>query len=98
MGGLVTKQLLVESKLRADRQHICNSTKLVVFYGTPHKGSKLAEYATVLQSLAQTTVAVEDLILHGRHLQTLDRYFNFLNLPVVNFGTVSGLFLLEAEG
>lgn len=86
MGGLLAKQLLIESKLRGDRQDIYNQTKLVVFYSTPHKGSMLADYTKLLERVLKTTVALEDLALHAKHLMSLDRLFNFLNVNTLNFG------------
>ncbi|XP_063837904.1 protein SERAC1 [Ostrinia nubilalis] len=44
MGGLIVKQLLVESSESSDAslKSLSNNTKAVVFYSTPHKGSALA--------------------------------------------------------
>ncbi|XP_026490005.1 protein SERAC1 [Vanessa tameamea] len=44
MGGLIVKQLLVDAAQRNDPAYekLCQKTKAVLFYSTPHKGSALA--------------------------------------------------------
>ncbi|KPJ09028.1 Protein SERAC1 [Papilio machaon] len=43
MGGLIVKQLLIEAaESQDDLQKICEQTKAVLFYSTPHRGTSLA--------------------------------------------------------
>ncbi|KAI5636959.1 protein SERAC1 [Phthorimaea operculella] len=44
MGGLIVKQMLIEAAKSKDilMQKLCENTKALVFYSTPHKGSAMA--------------------------------------------------------
>lgn len=48
LGGLVIKQTLVIASQEAPFSHVINSTRGVIFFGTPHQGSGLANYASTL--------------------------------------------------
>ncbi|KAK1760561.1 ankyrin repeat-containing domain protein [Echria macrotheca] len=53
LGGLVCKKAILLSRNKPERhlQSIFNSTKGVVFIGTPHRGSWMADYASVAASI-----------------------------------------------
>ena len=48
MGGLVVKQALVLASNRSDCEDIGSSTTGVVFLGTPHEGTTIAQWASFL--------------------------------------------------
>ena len=48
MGGLVVKQALVLASNRSDCEDIRSSTTGVVFLGTPHEGTTIAQWASFL--------------------------------------------------
>ncbi|KAG4442234.1 hypothetical protein IFR05_002283 [Cadophora sp. M221] len=48
LGGLVLKQALVIAQNESRHKQIHDSVRGVIFFGTPHQGSGLANYATVL--------------------------------------------------
>ncbi|KAN0110209.1 hypothetical protein V8E51_006596 [Hyaloscypha variabilis] len=50
LGGLVIKQALVIAEQETLYKQIYNSTLGIIFFGTPHQGSRLANYATAITS------------------------------------------------
>ncbi|KAE9372043.1 hypothetical protein N431DRAFT_482911 [Stipitochalara longipes BDJ] len=48
LGGLVIKQALVIAEQEMPYKKIYNSTLGIIFFGTPHQGSSLANYATAI--------------------------------------------------
>ena len=48
MGGLVVKQALVLASNRSDYEDIRSSTTGVVFLGTPHEGTTIAQWASFI--------------------------------------------------
>ena len=56
LGGLVVKQALIEAKKQThdpDLRDIYDSTHAVIFFGTPHRGSRLASWSLLLSNIAQ---------------------------------------------
>ena len=56
LGGLVVKQALIEAKKHVDSVQLLDvyeSSYAVVFFGTPHRGSKLASWGLILSAVAE---------------------------------------------
>ena len=51
MGGLVVKQALVLASNRSDCEDIRSSTTGIVFLGTPHEGTTIAQWASFLSMI-----------------------------------------------
>ncbi|KAJ9653414.1 hypothetical protein H2198_007412 [Neophaeococcomyces mojaviensis] len=91
LGGLVTKQCLIYSRSidHPSTEHLRSiyvSTYGILFMGTPHNGSDLAKWGTLLQSIASAALPrkffdssshlVEALKTNNETLQNINRYFN----------------------
>ena len=91
LGGLVVKQCLIYSRSiehqnSAHLRSIYLSTYGILFMGTPHNGSDLAKWGTMLQSIASATLPkkfftssphlVEALKTNNETLQNINRQFN----------------------
>ncbi|KAK5936655.1 hypothetical protein PMZ80_011120 [Knufia obscura] len=91
LGGLVTKQCLIYSRSieHQNSVHLRSvylSTYGILFMGTPHNGSDLAKWGTLLQSIASATLPkkffdssshlVEALKTNNETLQNINRHFN----------------------
>jgi len=90
LGGLVTKQCLIYSRSIEHQnsvhlRSIYLSTYGILFMGTPHNGSDLAKWGSLLQSIAAATLPrklfdssshlVEDLKKNNETLQNINRQF-----------------------
>lgn len=90
LGGLVTKQCLIYSRSidHPNSEHLRSifvSTYGILFMGTPHNGSDLAKWGTMLQSIASATLPrkffdssshlVDALKTNNETLQTINRQF-----------------------
>ncbi|KAK5074664.1 hypothetical protein LTR64_000868 [Lithohypha guttulata] len=90
LGGLVTKQCLIYSRSidHPNSEHLRSifvSTYGILFMGTPHLGSDLAKWGTLLQSIASATLPrkffdssshlVEALKSNNETLQNINRHF-----------------------
>ena len=56
LGGLVVKQALIEARKQIhdlDLLDVHDSTHAVIFFGTPHRGSNLAEWGLLLSNIAE---------------------------------------------
>ena len=56
LGGLVVKQALIEARKQThdrDLLDIYDSTHAVIFFGTPHRGSDLAQWGLMLSNIAE---------------------------------------------
>ncbi|KAK3383209.1 Alpha/Beta hydrolase protein [Lasiosphaeria ovina] len=86
LGGIITKSML--TKVREDSQlgtaGILNSTKGIIFFGTPHRGSKSTNWAAVVSKIASTTLLGQDsqllklLELHSPDLLKISQDFRGL--------------------
>lgn len=91
LGGLVTKQCLIYSRSidHPNAEHLRSifvSTYGILFMGTPHLGSDLAKWGTLLQSIASAALPrrffdssshlVEALKTNNETLQNINRQFN----------------------
>ena len=77
LGGLVVKQLLRHAKEMAieDWTAIGESTCGIVFIATPHSGSDLSGYMSMVSTFARPTAAVADLEAHHPRLRELNEWF-----------------------
>lgn len=76
MGGLLVKQLLRHaSTLAKEYRHICDFTRGIIFFSTPHTGSSVASLVSYLQFLLRTTVAVRELEAHEPRLRELNLWY-----------------------
>lgn len=61
MGGLLAKQILVEEWRKGDNNKLCENTKGIIFYSTPHRGSHIAALKQTTQMLVWPSVEVQEL-------------------------------------
>ncbi|KAF7507851.1 hypothetical protein GJ744_010015 [Endocarpon pusillum] len=61
LGGIVVKEALREAEIsdKADQQDILNSLAAVVFFGTPHRGSNMADLGQVAANMASLLLRVD---------------------------------------
>jgi len=68
LGGLLVKETLVESKKQgaaSNKIDVYKSTRGVVFFGTPHKGSNDAKWGQLLRSIASAAFDTNDKIIRA---------------------------------
>ena len=74
LGGIVVKKALVLATLLPDYRPVLKNVKAIVFFGTPHRGSRLSSYMTPLSRIVNTLLLTSpirsDLIAN---LQVLSR-------------------------
>ncbi|XP_045784193.1 protein SERAC1 [Maniola jurtina] len=90
MGGLIVKQLLVNSAQQSDEslKRLCQKTKAVLFYSTPHKGSSLATMPRAAASVLWPSQDVKQLQENSPELLELHNLFlNFAD--TFNWETIS---------
>lgn len=75
MGGLLVKQLLLDAEKNDEFRRMCDNTKGIVFYSTPHLGSALASYSTQASHLLLPSVEVKELCQKSPFLATLHESF-----------------------
>ncbi|XP_031568959.1 protein SERAC1-like isoform X3 [Actinia tenebrosa] len=89
MGGLLVKQLLLYAQDEHMYRNMCDKTKGIVFYSTPHHGSSLASYSSQARYLLLPSVEVKELCqgspylltLHTRFMELLDKkHFECLSI------------------
>ncbi|KAH7370755.1 tetratricopeptide repeat domain protein [Rhexocercosporidium sp. MPI-PUGE-AT-0058] len=110
LGGLVLKQALVIAQHESRYKQIHSSVRGVMFFGTPHQGSGLASYATIL---AQVPLVI-GIDTHPQLLSTLRKtskelkrlthtfreYMDASGIGVVSFyelRTLKGLMVVEKD-
>lgn len=67
LGGLVVKEALVESKKYGDeamKSDVYKSTRGIVFFGTPHRGSNDAQWGDILRSITSVAFDTNEKLLH----------------------------------
>ncbi|XP_056641518.1 protein SERAC1 isoform X1 [Diorhabda sublineata] len=77
MGGLIVKNILCksfESQMPAIR-NLCLNTKGVIFYSTPHNGSRLANLNQATALLLWPSVEVQELREHSPQLKKIHKRF-----------------------
>lgn len=79
LGGLLIKQVLREANDQRSRQvaveRLLNQVQAAVFYGTPHTGARLANFADRLRLLVWPSVATHDLMLFDSNLRSLNTWY-----------------------
>ncbi|KAF2236094.1 hypothetical protein EV356DRAFT_531340 [Viridothelium virens] len=103
LGGIVVKQALIYSNLaeeNPDLQLIESSTKALIFFGTPHRGSTYAAWGKLAAAIAAATLFdvnarnINVLESHGQPLAELEKSFGRLirhdNFTIHNFQEAKG--------
>ncbi|GLV44251.1 uncharacterized protein CBL_12453 [Carabus blaptoides fortunei] len=96
MGGLLVKNMLVkawESK-DPDKKRLCENTKGVVFYSTPHKGTNIASFNQTTSLFLWPSVEVRELKAGSPALLKLHNRF----LELLQSNNVNILSFVETEG
>ncbi|XP_008546833.1 protein SERAC1 [Microplitis demolitor] len=75
MGGLLVKQMLVEESKTGDKHRLCDNTKGIIFYSTPHRGSHVATLKQTTQMLLWPSVEVQELREESPQLLKLHEEF-----------------------
>ncbi|SCV27413.1 uncharacterized protein FFB14_01537 [Fusarium fujikuroi] len=83
-GGIVFKQAYIRAHEVERYHHLANSIRGVLFFGTPHRGSGLASWGTILSSILKTaslgtstnTQLSRDLERQSRDLDRISQSFN----------------------
>lgn len=77
MGGLVAKSILVQALASADpaKRTIAESTRAIMFLGTPHRGSPVAKLKQHVQMIFSPTIEVKELREDSQPLQRLHTGF-----------------------
>jgi len=88
MGGLLVKLALCEagSSHKSRYIEIMHNTKGVVFFATPHRGSNLAAWGSVLKQVFRASYSLSELQPLTEKLSTLNSDFGELNIPSYSFG------------
>ena len=93
MGGLVVKKCLIRSALRSKYRPMVLSTTGMLFFGTPHLGSKLGSLASIVNRtataarLTSSSRAPAELQAHEPGLQEIDADFAEIanHIDIVSF-------------
>ncbi|XP_031826616.1 protein SERAC1 isoform X2 [Nomia melanderi] len=75
MGGLLVKKMLVDEWKNGDKKNICKNTRGIIFYSTPHRGSRVAVLKHTTQMLLWPSVEVQELREESPHLLKLHEEF-----------------------
>lgn len=75
MGGLLVKRMLVNEWKNGDKNDICKNTRGVIFYSTPHRGSRVAVLKQTTQMLVWPSVEVQELREESPQLLQLHEEF-----------------------
>lgn len=78
LGGILTKQILCNchQSIQNHKKDILESFKGVIFLGTPHKGSKIANLSQIVTSIAKMDSEIVDgLGYSNKNLSDLDKWF-----------------------
>ncbi|XP_078052257.1 protein SERAC1 isoform X3 [Augochlora pura] len=75
MGGLLVKRMLVNEWKNGDKNNICKNTRGIIFYSTPHRGSRVAVLKQATQMLVWPSVEVQELREESPHLLQLHEEF-----------------------
>lgn len=77
MGGLMVKEIVVQSLTAGDREwtHLVSQVAGIVFCGTPHRGSHVAGMAKNLATVLRTKEHIQEMAAGERHLDRLHQRF-----------------------
>ncbi|XP_017795657.1 PREDICTED: protein SERAC1 [Habropoda laboriosa] len=92
MGGLLVKKMLVDEWKNGDKNDICKNTRAIIFYSTPHLGSRVAALKQTTQMVVWPSVEVQELReespqllqLHNEFLDMLKEY----PMEIVSFSEI----------
>lgn len=97
MGGILTKLMLMKALDSPDPRvrQIADSTRGIVFLGTPHKGSPIAKWKQHMQVILSPSIEVKEmeegapklLELHNRFMHCLKTCFRHVNIVSIAEGT-----------
>lgn len=78
MGGLVAKSIIVQSLSHTDKNKraIAENTRAILFLGTPHRGSPVAQMKQHTQMIFSPTIEVKELRENSQHLLNLQQKFD----------------------
>ena len=102
LGGLLVKEALVESRKQgqdSNKMDVCKSTRAIVFFGTPHKGSNDAKWGLILKAIVSAAFDTNDKVLRALEpdselLDKLARDFQ----DILDEGKLKICSLLESAG
>eukprot|EP00026_Physarum_polycephalum_P005103 Phypoly_transcript_05131.p1 GENE.Phypoly_transcript_05131~~Phypoly_transcript_05131.p1 ORF type:complete len:332 (-),score=51.60 Phypoly_transcript_05131:94-1089(-) len=88
MGGLLVKLALCEASRSHNSRYeqVLKNTKGVVFFATPHRGSNLAAWGSLLMKVFRASYSISALQPLAEKLLTLNSEFGELNIPSYSFG------------
>ncbi|XP_024222469.1 protein SERAC1 [Bombus impatiens] len=75
MGGLLVKKMLVDEWRNGDENNICKNTRGIVFYSTPHRGSRVAALKQATQMVLWPSIEVQELREESPQLLKLHNEF-----------------------
>ncbi|CAG9768868.1 unnamed protein product [Ceutorhynchus assimilis] len=77
MGGLIVKNIICKANKSSnpDLKNICSNTKGVVFYSTPHTGSKMANLSNAVSLVLWPSVEVQELKENSPQLKEMHEQF-----------------------
>merc|ERR1719334_468401 len=79
MGGLLVKEILRLAEKRDEEDYLLANSCGVIFYGTPHKGSPLANLGTNFFYIWFPTIEVQELSYANKdYLDELNKHFGKL--------------------
>ncbi|OAD56460.1 Protein SERAC1 [Eufriesea mexicana] len=78
MGGLLVKRMLVNEWKNGDQNDICKNTRSIVFYSTPHRGSRVAALKQATQMVLWPSIEVQE--LREESPQLLELHNEFLDM------------------
>ncbi|XP_074094508.1 protein SERAC1 isoform X3 [Cotesia typhae] len=97
MGGLLVKQMLVEESKTGDKHHLCDNTKGIIFYSTPHRGSHVAALKHTTQMLLWPSIEVQELREESPQLLKLHQEFKTMlekyKMEIVSFSETKSTFV-----
>ncbi|XP_076619639.1 protein SERAC1 [Colletes latitarsis] len=89
MGGLLVKKMLIDEWKNGDKNNICKNTRGIIFYSTPHRGSRVAVLTQTTQMLVWPSIEVQELREESPHLLKLhEEFLNMLKeypMEIVSF-------------
>ncbi|KAK9310319.1 hypothetical protein QLX08_000325 [Tetragonisca angustula] len=75
MGGLLVKKMLVDEWKTGDQNDICKNTRGIIFYSTPHRGSRVAALKQATQMVVWPSIEVQELREESPQLLKLHNEF-----------------------
>eukprot|EP00002_Diphylleia_rotans_P040286 TRINITY_DN9512_c0_g1_i1.p1 TRINITY_DN9512_c0_g1~~TRINITY_DN9512_c0_g1_i1.p1 ORF type:complete len:528 (+),score=96.07 TRINITY_DN9512_c0_g1_i1:798-2381(+) len=86
MGGLIVKSMVSQEYIN-QKDDFLRNIKGVVFYGTPHFGSRLVEYFQGVDSIFRLSPTVRDLLYNSQHLHDLNQVYQKVDhIRTISFG------------